>query len=66
VPNVKGKTLPAAKRAIARANCRVGTIRRDYSKIVKRDRVISVKPKLGTVLRKGGKVELVVSRGRKH
>jgi beta-lactam-binding protein with PASTA domain len=35
VPNVTVKTLPAAKRAIGRANCRVGTIRRDYSKTVK-------------------------------
>jgi beta-lactam-binding protein with PASTA domain len=29
-------------------------------------RVISEMPKPGTVLRKGGKVSLVVSRGRKH
>jgi FG-GAP-like repeat len=28
VPNVKGKTLPGAKRAIARANCREGTVSR--------------------------------------
>jgi beta-lactam-binding protein with PASTA domain len=47
VPNLKGRTLPAAKGAMARANCRVGKIRRDYSKTVKRDRVILVKPKLG-------------------
>lgn len=66
IPNVKGKTLPTAKRVIAHASCRVGTIRRDYSKAVKRGRVISQKPKAGTVLPKGGKVELVVSRGQKH
>ena len=32
---------------------------------VKRGRVISQKPKLGTVLPSGGKVNLVVSRGRR-
>ena len=31
----QGKTLPAAKRTIARANCRVGKIRRAYSKNVR-------------------------------
>jgi hypothetical protein len=65
VQNVRGKTLPAAKRTIGRANCRVGTVRRDYSKTLKRGRVLSQKPKPGTVLLKRGKVNLVVSRGRK-
>ncbi len=64
VPNIKGKALPAAKRAIARSRCRVGKIRRAYSKTVKRGRVISEKPKAGTVLYRG-KVDLVVSRGKK-
>jgi hypothetical protein len=65
VQNVKGQRLPAAKRTLARANCRVGKIRRAYSKRVKRGRVISQKPRFGAVLRGGGKVSLVVSRGRK-
>ncbi len=65
VQNVKGKTLLAAKRTIARANCRVGKIRRAYSDF-KRGRVISQKPRPGTVLPGGGKVNLVVSRGRKR
>jgi len=66
VPQLRFSPLRAAKRAITRANCRVGTIRRIYSKLMKRGRVISEKPKPGTVLRKGGKVNLVVSRGRKR
>ena len=66
VPNVKGKTLPRAKRAVVRAHCRVGKVRHAYSKIVKPGRVMSERPKPGTVLRKGGKVNLVVSRGRKR
>jgi hypothetical protein len=65
VQDVFRQTLPVAKRTIARANCRVGKIRRAYSK-VKRGRVISQKPKPGTVLPSRGKVNLVVSRGRKH
>ena len=66
VQDVKRQTLPAAKRTIARANCRVGKIRRAYSKRVKKGRVISQKPRFGAVLRSGGKVNLVVSRGRRH
>ena len=67
VQNVEepGMPLPAAKRTIARGHCRVGTIRRAYSKEIKRGRVISQKPKPGMVLHGGGKVNLVVSRGRK-
>jgi hypothetical protein len=65
VQDVQGKTLVTAKRTLARAGCRVGKVRRAYSKIFERGAVISVKPKPGTVLRKGGKVNLVVSRGRK-
>jgi beta-lactam-binding protein with PASTA domain len=66
VQDVFRQTLPAAKRTIARANCRVGTIRRAYSKIVPRGRVISQKPKPGTVLPTPGKVNLIISRGRKR
>jgi hypothetical protein len=65
VQNVEGMTRPAAKRAIGRANCRVGEIRPAYSKTVKRGRVISQKPRFGAVLRGGSKVNLVVSRGRR-
>jgi beta-lactam-binding protein with PASTA domain len=57
-------TLLAATRTLTRARCRVGKIRRAYSK-VKRGRVISQKPKPGTVLRGGGKVNLAVSRGKR-
>jgi hypothetical protein len=64
VQNVRGTTVRAAKRTVARANCRVGKIRRAYSKSVKRGRVISQKPTFGAVLQGGGKVNLVVSRGR--
>ena len=65
VQDVSSETLQTAKRTIAHANCRVGKIRRTYSKTVKRGRVISQKPKFGAVLSGGSKVNLVVSRGRR-
>ena len=66
VQNVRGRTLSVARRTIARAGCRIGQLRLDYSKFVRKGRVISQVPKFGTVLRGGGKVNLVVSRGRRH
>jgi hypothetical protein len=66
VQYVEGMALAAAKRTIVRANCRVGKIRRAYSRRVKRGRVISEKPGALTVLPNRGKVNLLVSRGRKH
>jgi len=62
---VGGMTLSAARRTIASANCRVGKISRAYSKVVRKGRVISQSPKFGAILRGGGRVNLVVSRGRK-
>ena len=64
VQNVRGKALPKARRTITRASCRVGKIRHAYSDYP-RGHVKSQKPKPGTVLPGGGKVNLVVSRGRR-
>ena len=66
VQDVSRQTLPAAKRKLARANCRVGKIHRAYSKRVKKGRVISQKPKFGAVQPGRSKVNLVISRGRKR
>ncbi len=65
VPTVTGMVLSAAKRALARANCRLAKVRGAYSRVVRRGRVISQKPKPGAVLPNSGKVNLVVSRGRR-
>jgi len=54
-------------RTAARPNdVAIGTIRRVYSKVSKRGRVISQSPRSGTLLQTCGKVNLVVSRGRRH
>lgn len=64
---INRSTTPAfAKRTIARANCRVGKIRRAYSKVLTRGRIISRKPTFGVVLQGGGEVNGVVSRGGKQ
>jgi uncharacterized repeat protein (TIGR02543 family) len=65
VPNVKRKTLATAKRKIAAAHCRTGTVTRTRSKTVPKGRVISQKPAPGKRLARGSKVNLVVSRGKR-
>jgi PASTA domain/Divergent InlB B-repeat domain len=65
VPKVKGKTLAKAKKALTRAKCKTGRITRRYSKAVQKGHVISQKPKPGAKRKKGAKVRLVVSKGKK-
>jgi uncharacterized delta-60 repeat protein len=65
VPQVKGKTLQAAERAIRRAQCSVGRVTRPFSATVKKGRVISQKPGPGKKLAAGFKVKLTVSNGKK-
>lgn len=66
VPGVKGRTLVAAKRALARGHCRLGRVKRTYSRRVKRGRVISQTPAAGAERPAGTTVRLVVSRGRRR
>lgn len=63
VPNVKRKRVPAAKRAIVNADCRVGTIGRAFSARVARGRIISQRPRAGAQRPEGAKVNFVVSKG---
>jgi hypothetical protein len=63
VQNVVEETLPAARREITRARCRVGKIRRVYAEYPLKGSVISEKPAFGAVLPIGSRVKLVVSRG---
>jgi hypothetical protein len=65
VPKVVGKKLPAARKAIVRAHCRVGKVRKKFSRRVKKGRVLAQSPKAGKRLAKNAKVNLVVSRGRR-
>jgi hypothetical protein len=65
VPRVNGKTLTVARRLIVRARCSTGRVTRRYSAQVARGRVMRQSPRAGTRLRRGAKVNLVVSRGRR-
>ncbi len=65
VPNLTRKFLAAAKKKIAAAHCRTGTVTRAKSRTVQKGRVISQRPKAGRKLARGSKVNLVVSRGKR-
>ena len=64
VPAVRGRKLLAARTRLVRANCRVGKITRSYSPTVRRGRVISHRPRVGSRLAELAKIDLVVSRGK--
>jgi len=64
VPKVKGKTLAAAKRAITKAHCSLGKVKRATS-VKKKGTVIAQSPLPGKRLAKGSKVNVVLSRGKR-
>jgi PASTA domain/Divergent InlB B-repeat domain len=63
VPRVTGKRLAAARSALAAARCRAGRVTATRSR-ARKGHVVRQSPRAGTRLRAGGKVDLVVSRGR--
>ena len=65
VPNVRGKALGRAKKAITRRHCRVGRITKAYSTRVKAGFVISQSRAAGKHLNNGAKIKLTLSRGRR-
>ena len=65
VPNVRRQALAAARARLTRAGCRLGTVKRSYSRTVAKGRVISQRPRPGARLGELAKVNLVVSRGRR-
>lgn len=66
VPRVVGRPLAVARSAIRRAGCAMGAVRRAHSKSVRRGRVIRQTPRAGARLRRGARVNLVLSKGRKR
>ena len=63
VPKVVGRTLVVARRTIRRSNCAVGRLRYVRSARPK-GRVVSQSRRAGLTLRRGTKVNLVLSKGR--
>jgi alpha-tubulin suppressor-like RCC1 family protein len=66
VPKVVGRRLRAAKKLIAKRHCRTGKVGYAYSRKRKKGIVISQGRRPGRVLPACSKINLVVSRGRKH
>lgn len=63
VPKLKGKRLKAAKKALYRADCKLGKVqRRTVSNGKRKHKVIKQTPKPGKVLASGSKVRIVIGR----
>lgn len=62
VPKTKGMKLPAAEKAVRRADCKVGGIKKVRSRSVRGGRVAGTSPPAGRKLRAGWRVELFVSK----
>lgn len=66
VPNVKKLTLAAAKRELKAGDCAVGKVKYAASPKLKKGLVISQSQRPGKTLKAGAKINLVVSRGKRH
>jgi uncharacterized delta-60 repeat protein len=66
VPRAKGKALRTAKRALVKAHCKVGRVKKAFSAKVKQGRVIAQGARPGKKLAPGAKVRLTVSKGKKR
>jgi hypothetical protein len=65
VPRLRGKTLAAARRALKARICSLGKVGHAFSRMVKKGRVISQKPKPGKRLHLHAKVSVVLSKGKR-
>jgi PASTA domain-containing protein/List-Bact-rpt repeat protein len=65
VPRLRGKPLKAAERALRSNHCSVGKIKHAASRTVRKGYVISQKPKPGRRLKRGARVTLLISRGKR-
>ena len=65
VPRVVGKSLRKARRMLRRAHCRLGHIRRASSRRMRAGTVLRQTPRAGAHRKRGTRVRLVVSRGRR-
>ena len=65
VPRLRGLSLAAAKRSLRAKGCALGRVTKGYSRRVRRGRVIAQRPGPGLRLRRGTKIAVVLSRGRR-
>jgi uncharacterized delta-60 repeat protein len=66
VPGLRGETVAKARAALTKSYCTTGDISKVYSNKVARGRVISTAPLRGDRLPGGSKVDLTVSKGKRH
>jgi subtilisin family serine protease len=66
VPNVKGKTIVQARRLLSSRRCALGRVTRAYSAKVKRGKILKQSRRPGVRLARGTRINVVVSRGRRH
>ena len=66
VPRLRGLKLVVAKRTLVKRGCALGRVMRAYSKRVARGRVVGQKPGPGLRLRRGAKIAVVFSKGRRR
>jgi uncharacterized delta-60 repeat protein len=65
VPRVTGKRLRRARPLIQGSQCKVGRIRKVFSRTVPKAHVLSERPRPGAVRRDGAKIRLTVSKGKR-
>jgi subtilisin family serine protease len=65
VPRLRGLALAAAKKQLVKRGCALGKVKRAYSSRVKRGRVVAQRPTPGLRLRRGAKVAVTISRGKR-
>jgi beta-lactam-binding protein with PASTA domain len=66
VPKVVGRTLTGARHTLVAAHCRLGRVSSAFSRVRRKGRVLSQRPKPHTKLPSGGRVRVVVSKGRRR
>jgi thermitase len=65
VPKVTGRTLAAARTALAAAHCSLGSVASKYSASVRKGRVMWQGARTGTPLAGGARVNVIVSKGKR-
>jgi subtilisin family serine protease len=65
VPRLRGLQLAGARRALVKRGCALGRVTRADSRRVRRGRVVAQRPGPGLRLRRGAKIAVVLSRGRR-
>jgi hypothetical protein len=63
VPNLEGRTSRAARTVLRRRNCTLGLVTRAFSRSVRAGRVLSQRPRAGSVLPTWAKVRATLSKG---